>query len=153
MRTILRFAIAVGLLFTLLPLGAGAGEVNNWREEANYPAQITAIPIGSNKLTRNNAVRIGAWTVSFTGRPVIASYTTNTEAYGPCTMISTYNSEADMGLVCSNPVVGSVPCAFSAALNAECTFVDNTRGPRCYFLIRGNSTILNIPCPSSLSLK
>src|ERR1700682_1111198 len=60
MRTALRLALAVGLIFALLPLGVRAEQVNNWREGANYPAQITAIPIGDNKLTPNNSVRVGA---------------------------------------------------------------------------------------------
>jgi len=149
MRTALRLALAAGLIFMLLPLGVGAEQVNNWREGANYPAQITAIPIGDHKLTPNNSVRVGAWTVSFPRRPVIARYITE----GGCTSISTYNGETDMGLVCSNPVVGSVRCAFVASLNNSCVYTDNTRGPQCYFFVYANDAPrLKIACPSSLGL-
>jgi hypothetical protein len=129
MRTALRLALAVGLIFALLPLGVRAEQVNNWREGANYPAQITAIPIGDNKLTPNNSVRVGAWTVSFTRRPVIARYITE----GGCT--------------------GSVRCAFVASFSNSCVYTDNTRGPQCYFAVYANDAPrLKIACPSSLGL-
>ncbi len=149
MRATLRLALAAGVLITLVPLGVGAEQVNNWREGANYPAQITAIPIGGNKLTPNNSVRIGAWTVSLTHRPVVAKY--NTER--GCNFISSYTGEPD-GLVCSNPIAGRHPCAFIAHLNARCVNgSDNTRGPQCYFFVYSeDGASLHFSCPSNLGL-
>jgi hypothetical protein len=144
MQSTLRFSLVAGLLFTIFPSGVGAEQVNNWTEASNYPAKITAIPVGGNKLTPKNSVRIGAWTVSFTGQPVIAQHSVQ----NGCAAISTYNGQADMGLVCSNAVVGSVRCAFVAWLNA-C----GGDGPKCFFFPYADSAPkLNFACPSGLSL-
>lgn len=149
MRTVLRLALATALLFTFFLLGADAEQVNNWSEGSNYPARITAIPIGSNKLTPNNPVRVGAWTVSFTRRPAIAKFDGTS---GACASISTYNGEPDEGLVCTNPIVGSVPCAFVAWLSDSCVGPPG-RGRLCFFFVYANDAPrLLVPCPSSLGL-
>jgi hypothetical protein len=145
MRATLRLAFTVGVLITLFPPGVGAEQVNNWRDGANYPSRITAIPIGGNKLTLNHSVRIGAWTVSFTGGPVIAHYGATVTG----NFISTYTGESDqyMGIICSNPLIGNVACAFIANFNGSpltCTFHIYSRTE--------NALNLDFPCPSYLGL-
>jgi hypothetical protein len=67
--------VSLGLLLALTS-SARAEVVKDWMDSSNYPAQVLAIPIGNNVLSRGHLIRLGAWAICFSNEAVVATYQT-----------------------------------------------------------------------------
>jgi hypothetical protein len=148
---------SLGLLLALTS-SARAEVVKDWMDSSNYPAQVLAIPIGNSVLSRDHPIRLGAWTIRFSNEAVVATYQTmNMGMQHDCQSITTYNTNnrGNSGLVCSNAVLGTAPCNFSAnSTNGKC--IDETGQRQAISCAIGvfneQGTIIRVACPDSLNL-
>jgi hypothetical protein len=140
MPAALRLAL-VAALFALSPTATLRAEtVMNWRAPANWPAYVTAIQFGNQRLSGNNPVRFGSWTVRFENNSsTIVQYAARPE------MANVFA----WGFICSNSVVGAKQCgmAFGTAgsLDGKCS-VNSNEGEG------GDFWSFEVPCPSSMDM-
>jgi hypothetical protein len=138
MRTTLRLALTAAL-FAQSSAVVRAETVVNWRDPANWPAQITAIQFGNQRLSANNPVRFGSWTIRFENNSsTIMQYAARPEMAN----VFAY------GLVCSNSVVGTKLCGISfgtgGSINGKCGVANNSPD--------GEYWSFDVPCPSSMDV-
>ena len=149
--------VSLGLLLAMTS-SARAEVVKDWMDSSNYPAQVLAIPIGNNVLSRGHPIRLGAWTIRFSNEAVVATYLTlNVGMQHDCQYITTYNTNntGNSGLVCSNAVLGTAPCNFIVnSTNGKC--IDATEQRQAVSCAIGvfneQGTTIKVACPDSLNL-
>jgi hypothetical protein len=116
-----------------------AETVVNWRAPVNWPAHVTAIQFGNQRLSGNNPVRFGSWTVRFENNSsTIMQYAARPE------MANVFG----YGFVCSNSVVGAKQCGMSfgtaGSLDGKCGAANNSPD--------GEYWSFEIPCPSRMDV-
>jgi hypothetical protein len=152
----MKLQIALGLLLVSLP--ARAEVVKDWMDSANYPAEVIGIPIGNAVLSHGHPLRVGAWTIHFRNERVVATYDTmNMGMQHDCQSITTYNTNNtnNTGLICSNAVLGDVPCNFIAnSINGKCINAQSEpQSMTCKFLaFNDQGSVIKVACPEALHL-
>jgi hypothetical protein len=139
MRTALRLALAAPAVCSFLVNDARAETVVNWRDPANWPAQVTAIQFGNQRLSANSSIRFGSWTVRFENNSsTIMRYAATPEMAN----VFAY------GLVCSNSVVGTNGCGIyfgtGGSMHGKCRVAKNGLDSEYWSV--------DIPCPSSIDV-
>jgi len=90
---------AAGALAALLALGAAApAAAQHWTDEKNFPVAVAGIHWGERVLNGLFRVTLGAWTLRFETKPVLATYDAE------------WGEIAFDGIVCASESVASCDC-------------------------------------------
>jgi hypothetical protein len=97
-------SLAVFLSVILHSMWVFPSVAGEWHDPANYPAPVLRLLYRNAIIDPLHATRWGSWTVSFGSRLPVARYGSG----------GNYHGIDILGLICSNPVLGSVQCVMRA---------------------------------------